>query len=547
LYEDRDELMTSTRDGFDTQLWIYDRFGREIAYVDDIGFAHSPGSSKFARWEGSLPPGQYYARVKAANVFSTIEEYTVAFFVYPETIFAPYIPSEAVLTPEVPRSHEDLEVDARGGYAADGSQDFAYWYVWYRNGEIVPFGETKVETWEEFNLEHLHAVGPGRLPAGFTQASVLPSQYTAEGETWHAKVYTKDDNGFSLDGLETNEVTIGGDSWSLGLRIHKSYTSDQSDVHDSVTIGWFPDATHGFDKDLDAKLPSEATTVPPFLDIDGNGTSETPSWEELVGATYSAGLESDALRLKRDWRLYGVGTAWYLIVEFGQNPESIVIEWDNPATVAAGDLPLMISEVDGWDGIDDLRYRLTLNMRTNNRIVIPASELRSGGYKVYRISLGAAEDGQSIHLDYGWNLISFAVTPVMPSVSDVFDVSGETVIAGPVWTFKNNSYTKADTVEANRGYWLYCDVPGGATIRAMGVRGYEMIPLDAGWNTVGPTETVDAPNGGEDIYGYDNARDEHFEVSSGGFSLPAWHQKGKLVKGRGYWIYSETEAAVEAE
>jgi len=92
-----------------------------------------------------------------------------------------------------------------------------------------------------------------------------------------------------------------------------------------------------------------------------------------------------------------------------------------------------------------------------------------------------------------------------------------------------------------------------------GARGSSSVPLVAGWNLVGPTETVDEPNaGGRDpfdkignaIYGYsEEAGATYFDVNEGvgRRPLPSWHVQGKLVRGYGYWMQVAEDTTIQAE
>ena len=112
---------------------------------------------------------------------------------------------------------------------------------------------------------------------------------------------------------------------------------------------------------------------------------------------------------------------------------------------------------------------------------------------VFRITLGAADEGQDIALYKGWNMISMSVTPLNNAVSSVFtNAEGKKVVRGDVWRYENGQYVATSYVTAGVGYWVYAsqDAIGSSAIRVYGNRPTDGIPLKKGWNMMGPIYTI---------------------------------------------------------
>ncbi|OPZ31677.1 MAG: hypothetical protein BWZ02_00091 [Lentisphaerae bacterium ADurb.BinA184] len=548
LFTQRDALQTSSTDAFDTVLWLYDAAGKLIATIDDVGTPYVPPSTKYARFEGLLPPGKYYVKVAATSLLATIEEYTAVLILEPDAALSgPTAPTSVTLSPYNPLSADPLVCDATGAVSGTQSGALAYYYVWYRDGLVVPFGTAPAEPWEGMNYELVHATSSERpLPLGFVVANVLPPAYTAEGQRWMCKVYAKDANGYS-EAFTSNEVAIGRASWRLPLIVRKTVLGEAAEVEQEVVIGLEFGATHGFDQNLDEKLPPPDTDVPPVP-----GGFGGVLWEERYGASYSIGLDTNHLRLTTDMRPYGGGSAWYLAVEFGEDTTACAIEWSlTGLPQGIGSAPLTITEVESWGAYLPVLLPGT-DMSKQTRVVIPQGEISRGGRKVYRIGIGSPQNTQTVRLTTGWNLISFAVTPVNPSTAAIFGAATQNVLAGPVWAFRDGRYVRAETIEANRGYWLMCVRPNGYSATVYGPRGNHEVPLVAGWNLVGSTETVDEPNRQVDdgVFAYSEEADaSYFEVNEqpGQRPLPSWHVPGQLVRGYGYWIHATEDTVIPTE
>jgi hypothetical protein len=157
---------------------------------------------------------------------------------------------------------------------------------------------------------------------------------------------------------------------------------------------------------------------------------------------------------------------------------------------------------------------------------------------LFRISLGTGDDNQTLRLAYGWNMISFAIQPITPSVRSVFSFNGQQVISGVAWAYENGGYVPVTEVKGKVGYWVFCPFPAGATFTVHGLPLDGALALVSGWNLVGPVVATDV-NSAYGAYGKG-------PVGTGAVDLDnimslnpdtmTYEYTNTLVPGRAYWI-----------
>jgi len=490
-----DEMWTAQHDAdtdaTDTVLALYRASSsgapRFIRQVDDYGTVGQLGGTRYARIVATLDPGVYYVQVwtTATLAAGTNDAYTAhLWFELPSGASGPSAPTSVALRPTEPLTSDDLVCEARGAVSPLGEGHITYHYVWFRDGMVVPFGGG-AQSYEGTN--YILANAKPALSADGSAANVVPSQYTREGEVWSCTVFAVDDNGESA-GVSSNTVTVGSAGWSQIIAVDKTFTDGTAAVTQTVTIGWLFDATHGFDIDIDADLP---TAVPAPGDPSGPPTGPGGSGTTVVstpaGSTYVVGLEAEHTRLTTDMRPYGDLTSWYLKIELGSNPASCRIHWADLA-LPITDTPLTITRVE--EGPYGEFYPVsgtTLDMSEVDEIVVDTG----ASTVLYRISLGTGDDNQTISLNYGWNMVSFAIQPITPAVRSVFSFNGQQVISGVAWAYSNGGYVAVTEIEAKVGYWVFCPFTTGATFTVHGMPVSGALSLKAGWNLVGPAVTTD--------------------------------------------------------
>jgi len=363
-----------------------------------------------------------------------------------------------------------------------GEGHIRYLYVWFRDGQVVPFGGG-AQPFEGTN--YILANAKPAISADGSPANVVPAEYTREGEVWTCMVFAADDNGES-ESLISNAVTIGIVNWLQEITVDKTYSDGTAAQSQAVTIGWMFGATHGFDVGMDTDLP----VGPP------NG----PGGTTVAGSSFSVGLEPQHTRLTSDMRPYGETTSWYLRVELGANPATCRLTWGDLALPLA-DTPLTITRVEqGPYGEYYPVYGTTVDMSLVEGITLAPAEIAEIAEKtaegeamavMYRISLGAGDGVQTLSLAYGWNMISFAVEPITPAATSVFAFNGQQVIAGVPWAYADGAYVPVTEVQAKVGYWVFCPFPDGAVFTVHGLPAAGNLDLTAGWNLVGPAVATD--------------------------------------------------------
>jgi hypothetical protein len=535
----------------DTVLALYRANGTKvpnfIRQIDDVGVVGQLGGSRYARIEADLTPGIYYVQVWTNLVVDAANGTYLAhlWFEIPSSASGPSAPTSVALRPLQPTASDDLVCEAAGGVSPLGEANLSYKYVWFRNGQVVPFGGG-AQTYEGNNYILANAK-PALSPDG-SPANVVPRGYTQEGEVWTCQVFSSDGNGESA-GVLSNAVTIGNVTWSQTLQVAKTFSDGTAAVTQDVTIGWLFGATHGFDLDIDADLP---TSVPPPGDPNGppvgpGGTGTSPVMAP-AGSAFIVGYESEHSRLTTDLRPYGDMTSWYLKVELGRNPATCRLTWDALA-LPVTDTPLTITRVEeGPYGELYPVYGTTMDMSTTAGITIPPQEIADivaadgsstqGHTVLFRISLGTGDDTQTLELVYGWNMVSFAIQPITPAVGSVFSFNGQRVIAGVAWAYENGGYVPVTEIKAKVGYWVFCPFPSGATFTVHGLAVGGQLELTTGWNLVGPVVTTNV-NTAYGAFGKAPQGTGAVDLDSIRGLNPStmdYEHADILVPGRAYWI-----------
>lgn len=101
---------------------------------------------------------------------------------------------------------------------------------------------------------------------------------------------------------------------------------------------------------------------------------------------------------------------------------------------------------------------------------------------------------QTISLKYGWNLVSFNIHPLTPSVADIFPHATIVKTFNTFWSSDQDPFLNSLTeIKAGEGYLVYNTV--AETISAQGtiIKTGETVNLQAGWNLVGVPATSSIP------------------------------------------------------
>ena len=504
--------------GPDTQLTLYRYYEtakgnpalERLFTVDDFGTVKPEGSiggTKFARFDRLLDPGIYYVKVELASRQNWAMEAPYAMHLLIEETGSAIGPSAPVveLTPERPMPTEDLVCEIVEESISEAGLPITYFYVWYRDGQVVPFGNNnEVKPWEteRFKLsmaKNHHADG---------DPAVIPSIYTNPGEVWHCEVYAMDEYGYSELPVVSNAVIIGGELgryWGMELLVKKEYRGRIGLADDQVVVlGWHDLATHGFDPSLDESMPNITVPAP------GGGTVFVPLAE---GRSYSTGLDNEHISLNTDIRPYGKGTSWFVVIEMGDPTQDSIAEcrlsWQVQSlpeeTVDGISITQMRKRSDGvFEAIPGTQMLVEAGRNVVGQIVLDEVALRnlqtdaSGqAYAVFRISIGAPNEFQVFDFGVtnagvwkpGWQLVSMKLTPLNNAIDEIFVIDGQKIYRGVVWMYEDGRYVAATHMVAGRGYWMYIPKRATELINVYGSLGTS-IPLNTGWNIIGPIHDI---------------------------------------------------------
>ena len=533
----------------DTYMELYNSNLKRIASNDDTRLADGRGTI-YARMEVELEPGLYYVRVSRSGKGYYATMWTMHLGItYERGSQGPaFDTGTVVLTPDTPSVASDLVCTASGAVSSSG-KECEYYYVWYRNGELVPFGTVpSISAWStaRYVIAQAKNYGSG-------QPNVVESQYTKPGDIWWCDVYAKDEYGFS-EPLQSNWVIVEGESWSVELQVTKTFRkaglTTVSGSDQSIVIGMDDNATFGFDPSLD--IAAATTRYLPGTD--------TPDPSPLpLGAAYSIGMDNTCTRLTRDIRPFGRSSVWYIRVDMGDPKSSIngfTLSWADATlpTTSVGGLKLtrMIQLTDKtWEPISDT----TVDMTEVTSVSLDESDLDTlqqdeygQYYAVYRVTMGGADEAQTITLKPGWNMISFAVTPLNNAVDDVFTVNSTKLIRGNAWRYEGGQYVAAATINAGVGYWIYANISKATTLTIYGNRPADGIELKAGWNLVGPLYDVyNVRSTYKDIYNASGTGAIGYiykavSSPSGSIEYRDIEEEGSVMNvGNAYWIFCKKD------
>lgn len=140
-------------------------------------------------------------------------------------------------------------------------------------------------------------------------------------------------------------------------------------------------------------------------------------------------------------------------------------------------------------------------------------------------------------LNPGWNLISLP-RDSRDSIGQIFDNSE---IMGTVWTWTNNSQNSTfarigtdEHLSALAGYWIFSRVETIDEISGNAVKtADDKIELKTGWNLFGPSAEIVNPYNA-------NIRGSIW-CWNGSMFVDVDKLTGKLIVGKGYWLYSLTD------
>ncbi|MBR5078987.1 MAG: hypothetical protein IKX30_09600 [Victivallales bacterium] len=207
-----------------------------------------------------------------------------------------------------------------------------------------------------------------------------------------------------------------------------------------------------------------------------------------------------------------------------------------------------------WDAQDDATYDVTIwkgdsDKNSNDAEIVTTSDaLRTNRWRLPSILLNDVDyywqvmtttaDGTvtespvwgfdlggrcTLELKPGWNLLSL---PFKPESYTERILLGQTMFG-----LENGSYIHTNNLEAGKAYWLYYRSPknGYLDLFPSQTRSEAVIPLERGWNMVGPTDTDRHLEPGYTVWCWTNGRfTQVLEDAEGGYTLKA---------GVGYWVY----------
>ena len=547
--------------GLDNALLLYNENGKLLATVDDYTerVGNTSYETKYARFEKDLEPGVYYVRIALGNRGG---DYSVAGAYYQahlgifdiSTTQGPTAPTSVVLTPAEPGSSDTLVCTAEGAYSSSGEEirgegsngSEGYYYVWYRNGELICFGNTTtIEMWTTSLYEYLQA--KNYSSSRTEPANEMPAEYTKRGDLWYCVVYAKDKYGLSQSTMSNIvEITDGNAQevdWSMQL-IGVSYKGGNVVNSQNMRFGWNEKATNGYDSACDIKAPGD----------------------NFGGANSSAiiGYDNTARRLVKDIRPYGKASAWFVEMEFNDSDTSGALTWNNytmlpDTTVASG---LTVTRVAADKNGTYQPVGASVDMSTASSITVTEQEIErlprnARGYRtaVFRIALGQPDTAQTIALKAGWNLVSFPMKPI--EISGIKWDTGahsqwKTVNDADVeiYEYSDGSYVTPKGVKALKpctGYWIY--VPEDTTITVFGPIETESIKLSLGWNLIGvPHDISNFKATYSKLWTPTNQivdPDSIQTYTDGGYKLIGMDGSYSMTVTKAYWVYSN--AAKDAE
>jgi len=389
----------------------------------------------------------------------------------------PAAPAFVRILPEQPQENERLVAVANGAVDPDwedavnageepdpNQQVSTLVYRWFRNGREDP-----------------QYTGPEIPPAA-----------VMSGDQWQCRVTAVDGYGAASEAVLSNTVTVGAlPDWSVAIEAAGAGAS-------GLVIGQNGDASNDWDAGYDDVAPPPAPEDSPRAWLLG------PSGHE------------ELLRDVRSTR--GSVVHWHMRLH---DRDRISLTWDLSGLHAGA--ALTIAEVDPatWQVVPGTE----LDMRSASGLD-PSSAANPD--PIYRVTYTAPVlHYETVHLEHGWNLVSFWLSGESDAVADVF----QGVAHGTVWMWdaENNVYRAAETVTPGAGYWVFAPAP--ADLIHIGYAAVDgRVQIAPGWNLVGPLGDVPPPGPPTvlSVWGY--------AAASGYF------QPEVLELGRGYWMYA-TQAA----
>jgi len=178
------------------------------------------------------------------------------------------------------------------------------------------------------------------------------------------------------------------------------------------------------------------------------------------------------------------------------------------------------------------------------------TETNEGNNKAYKtIVLNAP-----IHLESGWNLVSFPYLVTDPSIVVIFDsMNGDYDIvqnfnASENWdswkhyhTGKSLSFNDLNHLDNKKGFWIHVTEAGGTDLAVAGTipSTPQTVELKKGWNMVGyPSSTsrvrVDALN--NLVFGSEIAVIQFYDIGSG--MIVSLGSGDNMEPGKGYWMHA---------
>jgi len=273
------------------------------------------------------------------------------------------------------------------------------------------------------------------------------------------------------------------------------------------------------------------------------------------GSFASEGLDDEHKLLTTDIRPFGSDTSWFLLIDFGDSPSRVRLDWGSVQLPV--EKPLNIVEVDPFSDFNPI-VNTSVDMLRNNSLEINENELT--GRKVFLIGIGSVSESRVMTLLPGWNLVSLPVAPVNPSPDAVFSNNTGKIFAGAIWGFglttigqTVQSYFEVNEVKAGQGYWVFVNRTSPVTIALNGSSVSNSLSLEKDWNLIGIPTLRNALVPGN-IRGQTNLPFQPVQFWNPLLGMDGEYEPGPsedrlsiLQILKGYWMYSPVKQVISLE
>lgn len=331
----------------------------------------------------------------------------------------------------------------------------------------------------------------GNYWADYVDIDVFSGRY--QNETGSDVVY---DHPYSIDANNIDHYPLAI-SWTPNLEWDIALTASKQGYSDTCRLGFRIGSTTSFDKNWDeADPPAPVTGVASYLWCPNNPSSP-----------------ADLRRLSTSIIPPCDNVAWTYKVRPVGIDGTATINWTGESVAPIPSKYSVMLLDSAGTAVADMRKTTEYSFAAESDVTY-----------TFAVRVFVAQN-LSLHLNAGWNMVSFPVMPKNSSFSSIFSDVGYSQVV----TWSGTSYVDAKTgnVEAGRGYWVLVlsetilNVTGGAP-----VDNYE-CDLPGGWSMVGSiyNKTVD----GETIF-----PDYYQLVTWSGTSYVDAKPVG-IEPGKGYW------------